>query len=356
MNLRWPTLTIPTNSETLLNGGLAVLLVLILLGSAIGLFLSTPVAVDSQNPVVTIPRGSSLNTIAQLLEKERIISDRKAFVLATQLMMHSKSLQAGRFDLTGVRNYWQLIRKLSQARPFTIRVTIPEGYQSRQIVRILAEKLPVSETELTTLIHDETFCRSLGVNGQSLEGYLFPETYNFTDSESAASILAKIVGHFFIRINDSLRAAITASGRDLHKILTLASIVEGECRFDDERPLVASVYLNRLKQGIRLESDPTIQYIIPDGPRRLLLRDLEIESPYNTYRHFGLPPGPINNPGYQSILAAIYPARTNYLYMVAIGDGRHEFTQTHHEFLKAKKRFQQVRRKVAYQARTGKTQ
>jgi UPF0755 protein len=132
----------------------------------------------------------------------------------------------------------------------------------------------------------------------------------------------------------------------MHDILTIASIIEGEVIVDAERPIVASVYYNRLRKRIRLQADPTIQYIIPGAPRRLLIKDLEIDSPYNTYVYYGLPPGPINNPGKASIMAAIYPANTKYLYFVAKGDGSHVFSKTLSEHNRAKASFDKIRREV----------
>ncbi len=132
----------------------------------------------------------------------------------------------------------------------------------------------------------------------------------------------------------------------MHDILTLASIVEGEAILDKERPVIASVYYNRLSRGIRLQADPTIQFIIKGPPRRLLLKDLEIDSPYNTYKYKGLPPGPINNPGKLSILAAVFPAQTKYLFFVARGDGSHIFSRTAKEHARAKRKFDKVRRQV----------
>jgi len=186
--------------------------------------------------------------------------------------------------------------------------------------------------------------KDLGVNSSSFEGYLFPDTYYFYRNESSERVIRKMNSNFFSHLDDSLRKKISSSGRNLHEILTLASIIEGECMIDSERKIVSSLYHNRLKKNMKLESDPTIQYIIPDGPRRLLNIDLKNESPYNTYMYRGLPPGPINNPGIKSIIAAIYPEKTNYIYMVANGDGSHTFTRTYRSFLIAKSKFQKVRR------------
>ena len=134
--------------------------------------------------------------------------------------------------------------------------------------------------------------------------------------------------------------------RDRHQILTLASIIEGEAIYDSERPIISAVYHNRLKRGMKLQADPTVQYIIKDGPRRLLNKDLRIKSPYNTYLYEGLPPGPINSPGFKSLNAALYPDENDYLYFVAKGDGYHTFSKNEKEHERAKRAFQRVRKKV----------
>jgi UPF0755 protein len=147
-------------------------------------------------------------------------------------------------------------------------------------------------------------------------------------------------------VHDSLKTRAEEIGWTLNQALTLASIIEGEAMVDTEMPLISSVYHNRLDIGMPLQADPTIQYIIPDGPRRLLYRDLEIDSPYNTYKYKGLPPGPINNPGIRAIKAALYPADTDYLYFVANGDGTHSFSENYSQHRRAKRRFDEYRKKV----------
>ena len=140
-------------------------------------------------------------------------------------------------------------------------------------------------------------------------------------------------------VTDSLHARAQELGFNIKEMITLASIIEGEALYNSERPVISGVYHNRLKKGMKLQADPTIQYIINDGPRRLLNKDLKIESPYNTYLNKGLPPGPINNPGKESILAALYPMKNDYLFFVARGDGYHEFSKTEQEHNKAKRKF-----------------
>ncbi len=197
----------------------------------------------------------------------------------------------------------------------------------------LAKKSPTSES-------------ALGVNAASLEGYLYPNTYSFFWGVSPREIIRTMVQEFYHHVGDSLRQRAAALGLTVHQALTLASIIEGEAVVDSERALIAAVYHNRLRQGILLQADPTIQYIVPGPPRRLRNRDLEIASPYNTYRYPGLPPGPVNNPGLVSIRAALYPAPVNYLYFVARGDGSHVFSRTLEEHLRAKRDFDRVRARV----------
>ena len=307
----------------------------------------TPVNIHPQQMKIIIPRGANLSQIAGQLVDQKIINNSKSFVLAAHLMLKNRQLKAGFFNLQNVKDYRSLILTLATSQVHVIKVTVPEGYQAKQIARLVAGYLNFEAGEFFQLLDNQKILNDLGIESPSLEGYLFPETYYFNDSDNPEDVIRRMVGLFNEMVTDSILQSIKQSNRTLHEVLTLASIVEGECMVDDERPLVASVYVNRLKKRMRLESDPTIQYIIPDGPRRLLKTDLEIQSPYNTYRNRGLPPGPINNPGIKSILAATWPAETGYLYMVAVGDGTHSFHNDYDSFLRAKRRFQRVRRQVA---------
>lgn len=329
--------------------------ILISLFSFTILLLSRPIKLENNTKEIVIPKGSSLLKIADILKKQKIIDNKRTFVLATKLMLKGKSLKAGHFYLDNVKGYRSLIKALSNSQNYSLRITIPEGYRSRDIAKLLSSKLNFSYTDFMKKVNSKEYAEQLGIKSPNLEGYLFPDTYNFSESDSVEVVARKMVSHFIEMINDSIRKGIEKSGKNLHEILTLASIVEGECIVDEERPLVASVYVNRLKKGMRLESDPSIQYIIPDGPRRLLNKDLNIHSPYNTYMYRGLPPGPVNNPGIKSIIAALWPAKTDYLYMVANGDGSHTFTSNYRDFLRAKRRFQRIRRKVASELNGGKS-
>jgi UPF0755 protein len=307
----------------------------------------TPISQQGKVNEFKIPRGSSLREIAKLLEQAKIIKNKRNFIVATYLMFSDKSLKAGRFELSEIHFNFQLIQLLTSPQNQSIRITIQEGLRAREIARIFSSKLHIDSMRFINLLDDESILKEFKIQGNSLEGYLFPNTYDFSEYDSARSVIIKLVVHFFAIFPDSLLSTIKSSTWSLHQILTIASIVEGECRLDDERPIVASVYYNRLRNGMNLEADPTIQYIIPDSPRRLFKKDLELDSPYNTYLYAGLPPGPINNPGLKAIEAAVFPAQTPYLYMVARGDGTHFFTEDYQEFVRAKIRLQRVREQVS---------
>jgi UPF0755 protein len=193
------------------------------------------------------------------------------------------------------------------------------------------------------LVNDENLARKFGVGEHSLEGYLMPNTYKVYWQSDEEDIIQAMVQEFWLFFNDTLKKRMEIRKTTLNELLALASIVEAETSVDTERAIIAGVYYNRLQKRMRLEADPTIQYILEDGPRRLRYSDLHRPSPYNTYRNYGLPPGPINNPGRASIIAALYPKRHKFLYFVANGYGGHTFTSSFEAHKKAAKQFRKVR-------------
>jgi UPF0755 protein len=224
-----------------------------------------------------------------------------------------------------------------------ITLTIPEGARATRQARIYAKHLGIDSSRFMALVYDTVFARSQGIASSSFEGYLMPNTYKFFWQEDEAEVIRAMVQEFWRVLDDSLEQIVTSKGRTLHEILTLASIVESETSIDSERAMIAGVYLNRLKKKMRLEADPTVQYILEDGPRRLYYSDLQKESAYNTYLHRGLPPGPINNPGKAAIYAAIFPAKNKYIFFVASGGGGHKFSKTYEEHMKAVRRLRKLR-------------
>ena len=182
---------------------------------------------------------------------------------------------------------------------------------------------------MASAARDSTLLRRLDIPTQTLEGYLFPDTYFFPPGTTAASAVVTMVRRFERVWRPEWDQRLDTLALSRHDLVTLASIVEREARLDEERPVIAAVYVNRLKKGMRLEADPTVQYALPQYQKRLLLRHLTIDSPYNTYRRKGLPPGPIGAPGVASLRASVYPAEVPYLYFVAYPDGHHEFRVRH---------------------------
>jgi UPF0755 protein len=308
----------------------------------------------SSNVEIIIEKGSNLNQVASILEDKGLIHSRSDFRWAARLMQAESRIQPGRFLLPkGVSNS-DLIRYLLKPGILTKDITIPEGLNVKQIAGIFKSELQIDSVEFVGLCEDSAFADSLGVNAGRLEGYLFPDTYNFYVSSTPGEIICRMVGQFFAVFNDSLQNKTTQFGLNLHKAVILASIIQGEVVIADEAPLVSAVYHNRLRRGIALGADPTIQYIIEDGPRRLLNKDLEIDSPYNTYKKRGLPPGPVNNPGAVALKASVNPADVKYIYFVAKGDGSHAFNTSHEGHQRDKEKFQQVRHKVAREKRNAK--
>ena len=206
-------------------------------------------------------------------------------------------------------------------------------------------------SEVIKLAHDKDFILKNGLEVNSLEGYFFPDTYLFFKGETPSNVLSYLVKQHKIFWNKTYEIRAEQINLSKHEVVTLASIIEGEAIFNNERPKISAVYHNRLNINMKLQADPTIQYIIDEPPRRLLNKDLKIKSPYNTYLNKGLPPGPINSPGKHSLLAALFPEENDFLFFVAKGDGYHTFSTNKRDHDKAKRKFQKIRRKIKRESR-----
>lgn len=296
---------------------------------------------------VSIPKGISFSAFADSLEKKGIVKHKNLFVLWAKGCRFDRKVPSGMFKVPQGLTYPQLIKFFLKAKPEFISVTIVEGWPTKRVLQRLSKRLHLNIRVLDSLARDSSFLRSLGIPAKDITGYLLPDTYVFASGIDEKEVLSFLV-HKTLQLfqPDSIRQRMKQLGLNRHQILTLASIVEGEAILDRERPLIASVYLNRLRIGMRLQADPTIQFLLPDGPRRLRYKDLKIDSPYNTYLHKGLPPGPINNPGKKSILAVLFAPRTKYLYFVAKGDGSHFFARTAREHARAKRKLNKIRKKI----------
>jgi UPF0755 protein len=314
-----------------------------------GLIILWPQGNPYESVKVMIPKGASLGVVSTALADKNIISSEPAFLLAVRMLGYEKDIPAGRFNLINAQSNFDIIDQLVHGRQVQKRVTVLEGWTIADIAKELERKLQIDPEDFISLCSNRMLLWKLGIDGDSFEGYLFPNTYYFPEDITPKEIITIMVNQYHASINDQMRARMEELGMTEREVLTLASIIEGEAIYDRERPLISGVYHNRLKKGMKLQADPTIQYIIKDGPRRLLNRDLKIDSPYNTYLYHGLPPGPINNPGLESIKAALYPAETEFLYFVARGDGYHTFSKTQNEHNQAKREFQRFRRKMRRQ-------
>ncbi len=326
---------------------LALLALALVVGSGFVYVIYFPFSPQSdQNVDIYVKWGATFGGVAQDLHDKGVVRSVDQLVFTAELFDKTQSLRVGKFTLKrGMSNYAAL-QALIEGPQSYIKVTLPEGYDSRRYAAIVERQLDIDSTRFVALVHDSSFIQQFDISASSLEGYLYPETYQFTYGIRAQQIIGTFVNYFFDIVPDTLIEDAKAKGMNLNEVLTLASIIEGEAMVENEMPIISSVYHNRLQIGMRLQADPTIQYILPDGPRRLLRRDLKIDSPYNTYLYAGLPPGPISNPGIRAIRAAVYPADTDYLYFVATGDGTHSFSRTYDQHLNAKRRFDAVRRQV----------
>ena len=298
---------------------------------------------------INIPKGVTLSQIGNILKEESIISNKRTFTMAVKSLGHEKNIPAGRYVLHNALNNRAIINQLVYGVPSLKSITVLEGWNIYQIANVLEKELKISKKTFLRLCNDQRVIKLFNLEGNSLEGYLFPDTYTFAEGVDPYLVLTRMVNEFINNITKSMEVQAQEMNMSLLEVITLASIIEGEAIYDSERAIISAVYHNRLKRGMKLQADPTIQYIIDDGPRRLLNDDLKIESKYNTYLYKGLPPGPINSPGKESIIAALYPSVNEYLYFVARGDGYHTFSTNEKDHNKAKKKFQEVRRRVKLQ-------
>ena len=295
---------------------------------------------------ISISKGSTLIDISAELYNKKVIKNRSSFILAVKMLGYEKDIPAGKFNIDNVSTNYSLVNKLINSVNISKKVTILEGWSIDEIAEKLHSSLKIDKKSFLNASKNKALLDKWDIKSNSFEGYLFPNTYQFAEDVSPIKIIDKMVSEYKKNVTKKMYDRMSKINLNENEVLTLASIIEGEAIYDSERPTISGVYHNRLKKGMRLQADPTIQYIIDDSPRRLLNKDLKIKSPYNTYLNHGLPPGPINNPGLESIKAALYPEEIDFLYFVAKGDGYHTFSKTEKEHNKAKRAFQKVRRKM----------
>ena len=310
-----------------------------------GYFLVSPAGLEKGEEIFIVKKGSGLRAVAAELERRRLIKGRNLFMLWVFLKGSTGDIKAGEYSLNQSMPPVRIFNILTTGAIKTYPLTIPEGLTAEQIADILAKKNLVNKMEFISLVRDKALAVSYHIDGPSLEGYLFPDTYLISKDMGARALIDLMVNRFWNVFHDLVRRQRTSM--PLLEIVTLASIVEKETGLAEERPVIASVFLNRLKRRMRLESDPTVIYGLKSFDGNLKRKDLHVRSPYNTYINFGLPPGPIANPGRESLMAVIRPAKTDYLYFVSRNDGSHYFSATLKEHNRAVVKYQKRRRSMS---------
>lgn len=285
----------------------------------------------------TISKGENLRSIASNLEKNGIIVSKYLFMITAKVSGDETKMIPGEYTISEPMTLFSVLNMLTN--PYINRayvITIREGLTIKQIARDISKQINIDTALFISETKNDSLKRILGIEAKDLEGFLFPETYSIDAGEKIEKkIIEVMTEEFQKKLSPDLMKAIQTKKMNLMEVIIMASIVDGETRHYPEMKTIAGVYYNRLRKKMRLEADPTVQYALPGGPkRRLIYEDLKVKSPYNTYLHAGLPPGPINNPGLDAIIAAVYPENHKYLYFVAKGDGSHKFAETYEQHKK----------------------
>ena len=321
---------------------------------SISVFIFTQIGPYNKNNtkgiVVEIPQGSTTDTISDILYKNNLIKNKVMFKISVKLSNKAQQFKAGKYLFNQTYSNKQIINDLSLGKIYKdgIKITIPEGSTSREIVSILVDKKLGNQDSYEALIsnpkefyNDFKFLEEDDIT--SLEGFLYPSTYYFDENSSEKEVLSTMLSQFNKVYTDKLRDRQKELNMTTEQVVNLASIVEKEAILDKDRPIIASVFYNRLKIGMPLQSDATIQYIFKERKKIVTYKDLEIDSPYNSYKNKGLPPTPISSPGIESIKATLYPEKTDYLYFVAKMDGGNNYSKNYEDHLKYVKEYKDER-------------
>ena len=284
---------------------------------------------------VRVPKGSTGRAVADSLQLAGVIGSPRLFRWFASSTGRSRAIKPGAYQFSKRASYSYVLDALVSGRSLMHTVTIPEGYDVRDIAPLIAKALSVSEDSVRAVATDTAWRRRLDVPAPTVEGYFFPATYAFADGTTAREAMNEMLERFEAGWKPEWNARLDSMSISRHAAITMASIVEKEARKPEERAIISAVYWNRVKKGMLLQADPTVQYALPTHVERVLYKDLEIESKYNTYKYAGLPPGPIASPGEASIVAALNPADVPYLYFVAHPDGHHEFRTTFEDHSRA---------------------
>lgn len=326
-----PQETVNRAGRALVGFALAIVVGVGVIVGAASLWFRNAVYVDRAAPAqqtdVVIPRGATFSHVVDLLLEKHVLAHPLAFRILSRLRHVEASVKAGEYRFPAHQSSDEVLHRLVQGEQFAVWVTLPEGYTAREIAKTLAEHgLASADAYDAVFLHRGV---TLGdAKTTTMEGCLFPSTYLIPTDDGPEATAQILVDQFRRELPADAEARARALGRTVPEVVTVASLVEREGKVDDDRPLIASVIYNRLRRGMPLEIDAAIEYVFPEHHDVITKRDLEIDSPYNTYRHTGLPPTPIANPGKASLDAAFRPAASGYLYYVAKPDGHSAFAKT----------------------------
>ncbi len=303
-----------------------------------------PVSTSPSFVVIDIPKGTSFKQVARLLEEKGLIRSKEAFAVLAWYKKEAGLIKAGEYKLSPSMTPQKILEILVSGKVIQHLITIPEGYNMFQIGDLLARANLVKKEAFMGAVTDKDLLKQLNIKAETAEGYLFPDSYFLPKGVSAKDIVKNFVSRFWdVWTSNKFGQRAKEIGTTIHEVIILASIVELEAAVQEEKPIIASVFWNRLKKGMPLQADPTVKYGIMVErrikKRRLTWKDLRKATPYNTYTRYGLPKGPICNPGFLSLRAVLYPKKTQYLYFVSKGNRTHYFSKTLKEHNRAVKKY-----------------
>ncbi len=324
--------------------------VLLIAGVYVGfLYYGEDVGTPGERVEIKVLPGAYLSDVQRMLVETDLLEHPRLFRWVAILTGKDKKVQAGRYMFLRGTSIAKMLDKLARAEFEITRLVVPEGFMLREIAGVVQRELEVDSTQFHRLALNPDFARELGINAPTLEGYLFPDTYNLSWPITSREVLRLMVQRFKDIYDEHIALYAKSTGLSTNEIVTLASIVQSEAQRSSEMPRIAAVYYNRMRKGIRLEADPTVAYALGGVRRGLKYSDLKVQSPYNTYRAKGLPPGPIASPGRSALEAAVRPLEgCKDLYFVADRNGYHLFSQTHDDHVKAKRLVRAARDTISH--------
>jgi peptidoglycan lytic transglycosylase G len=278
--------------------------------------------------LVDVGQGASLKRVAAELEEKGVVGSARGFLLYARLHGDATRVKAGIYQVNDGMTIVEILRRMVAGEIYSQRFAVPEGYSIYQLAELLYGRGIFARDAFLKQCTDRAFLKELGIAAASVEGYLYPSTYDVTPKMTEADLIKLMVGKFRKVYGERFADRVQRSGRREREVLILASMIEKEAVVADERPLIASVFLNRLKKRMPLQSDPTAVYGVRAFAGKVSKRDILRDSAFNTYKISGLPPGPIGNPGGDAIEAVLNPAATRHLYFVARKDGTHQFSES----------------------------